>query len=126
MDWLREHVAVHSDAAPRIMFEAARVGELDVVQWLLSECKLPAARALKAAQEGHQWRVVQWILTNCDVADHTVDADAAARDGELAFLQWAYRHASVELGGCVLLNAVAFNGHLDVLKWLTMAPRRSR
>ncbi|EGZ25184.1 hypothetical protein PHYSODRAFT_326245 [Phytophthora sojae] len=120
--WLTEHVPVHPEAAPRIMFEAARAGNLEVVQWMLGEYDVSATKALKAAQEGHQWQVVRWILTNCEVGDRSVDGTAAAKDGDLAFLQWAYEHASVELGGSTLMNAVALDGHLGVLKWLHEGP----
>ncbi|KAE8882533.1 hypothetical protein PF005_g5650 [Phytophthora fragariae] len=124
VQWLTENVPVHPEAAPRVLFEAARVGDLDVVRWLLDDYNLSVAKAFKAAQEGHQWQIVRWLFTNCEVGDRTVDGAAAAKDGELAFLQWACEHASVDLGGSILLNAVAFNGHLGALQWLHDGPAK--
>ncbi|POM57886.1 Hypothetical protein PHPALM_37543, partial [Phytophthora palmivora] len=123
VEWLRCHVKLHAEAAPQLMLDAARIGDLLLVQSLHKNYKLPLSNALVEAQRGCQWGVVEWILTSREVEDPKVDMDNIAAQGDIDFLQWIYSQGVVRFT-THSLEFAAFNGHLDILEWLHDGPAK--
>lgn len=105
------------------MLDAARAGDLQVLQWLCIEFTLPVSHAFVEAQRGAQWGIAKWILVNCEVEDPSIDMAAVAGDGDMQFLQWAYSNGFGRPTAHALETA-AFNGHLDTLEWLVDGPAK--
>ncbi|POM66369.1 Hypothetical protein PHPALM_17773, partial [Phytophthora palmivora] len=123
MEWLRCHVKLHAEAAPQLMLDAARTGDLLLVQSLHKNYKLPLSNALIEAEKGCQWGVVEWILTSREVEDPKVDMDNIAAQGDIDFLQWIYSQG-VGRFTTHSIESAAFNGHLSILEWLHDGPAK--
>ncbi|KAG7382002.1 Ankyrin repeat and SAM domain-containing protein 3 [Phytophthora pseudosyringae] len=121
VEWLDCHVKPHVEAAPRLMLDAARAGDLQLVQSLHKNYELPVVNALVEAQKSCQWGVAMWILMSGEVEDPHVDMDLVAADGDVDFLRWLHRwlqqHRTEGCDPTALSRAVA-GGHLDVAMFL--------
>ncbi|OWZ07246.1 hypothetical protein PHMEG_00020384 [Phytophthora megakarya] len=123
MEWLRRHVTVHSEVAPQLMLDAARAGDLLLVQALHKNYELPLSNALIEAQKRGRWGVVKWILKSGGVEDPKVDMDIIAADSDIDFLQWVYTQGFGRPTSRALEFA-AFNGRLNILEWLHVGPAK--
>jgi hypothetical protein len=123
VEWLRCLVNPHAEAAPCLMLDAARAGNLQLVQWLHEAYDLPVSGALVEAQQGCHWAVVEWILRSGTVEAPRVDVDLIAADGDLSFLQWAFTK-NFGRPSSHALDVAALNGHLRVVEWLHDGPAK--
>ncbi|RLN68953.1 hypothetical protein BBJ28_00021709, partial [Nothophytophthora sp. Chile5] len=117
VDWLRKHAAPHADSLRKVMEVAATTGTVDVVEWLFKELHESVEDALWSAQSSFQWDTAQWILEHCKLKGPWIDWDLPAKDGALPFLQYL-RSRSIGGPGYYTLQVAAWNGHLEVVKWL--------
>ncbi|KAE8882456.1 hypothetical protein PF003_g33443 [Phytophthora fragariae] len=109
VEWLKQNSAPNTEAVWKLAFDAAAAGYLELMQWLLGHDKAAVEAAMRGAHKGHQWGIVKWLATHCNTTPLTGCVDAAAKDGDLEFLQW--------LRANTLTHSFA-RGHLDILKWL--------
>ncbi|KAF4147270.1 Ankyrin repeats (many copies) [Phytophthora infestans] len=117
IEWLRQHSIPDEDAVWRLIHDAADKGDLELVKWLLSLHGAAISAALRGAYKGHRCHILKWLATHCDPLPRTDCVDAAAKDGDLEFLQWIHANNLVDsLSGAVSISAAS--GHLSVLKWL--------
>ena len=94
--------------------EAARAGNLAVLQWLVANgCKCDTSTCGGAAAGGHL-EALQWLVDNGCTWDTSTCA-CAAEGGHLEVLQWA------RANGCrwnaSTCACAAEGGHLEVLQW---------
>ncbi|KAL6070251.1 Ankyrin repeat domain containing protein [Balamuthia mandrillaris] len=100
---------------------AARQGHLQVLRWVLAnqrelDCKRWCPDTNAAL--GGQWEVLKWLHTEAGCAwsgARTCSAIAAATNGHLVVLKWAWEQGcpSNEWG----LTGAAHSGHLSIVKW---------
>lgn len=110
--------------------DAARVGHLDVIQWLhdhgylQDEAKVTAV-LVGGAVDGGQQHVLDWAH---QVYDHVLDsrrraklrfcADDAARNGHMELLPFLGNNKAFYRFTTGAMDAAAANGHLQVVQWL--------
>jgi hypothetical protein len=111
--WLHYHGIYRN--VEKAMDDAARKGQLEVVQWLHNEgCTVEVMKL--AAENGHL-EVVQWLHKNRSEGCTVNAMDWAARHGHLEVVQWLHENRSE---GCTVgaMNWATENGHLEVVQWL--------
>ncbi|KAL3664066.1 hypothetical protein V7S43_010953 [Phytophthora oleae] len=112
--WLKQEILPNEDASWRLLFDAARAGDLDLVQWLLVRNESAVDAAVRGALKGCQWHVVKWFTTHYKGA---ALVDCIPKDVTVEFLQWLLANGLAD-SFYGLLPVAAASGQLDVLKWL--------
>ncbi|KAG6616909.1 Ankyrin repeat-containing protein [Phytophthora cinnamomi] len=123
LKWLKEHddggnASLWKDYNFSPMDEAAKTGQLCVLQWLhenVSDCF--AGRAMSwAASNGHL-EAVKWLHLNRQDLCVNYAMDFAAANGHLHVVQYLHSHRRE---GCTTwaMDGAATNGHLQVVHWL--------
>jgi len=108
-----EHECIWNES---VCAEAAHGGHLDALQWARANgCPWDAMTCTDAAIRGHL-HVVQWAVANGCPYDAAGVAEAAARYGYVAVLQWLHAIHGVLCKANVCHQAAA-GGQLSSLKW---------
>ncbi|KAE9234773.1 hypothetical protein PF002_g11700 [Phytophthora fragariae] len=109
VEWLKQNSAPNTEAVWKLAFDAAAAGYLELMQWLLGHDKAAVEAAMRGAHKGHQWGIVKWLATHCNTTPLTGCVDAAAKDGDLEFLQCAMKDAV--LGSHVPVMLFLYNNY---------------
>ncbi|OWZ23981.1 hypothetical protein PHMEG_0001066 [Phytophthora megakarya] len=117
VEWLLKYATPHKDSLKKVMEAAAAAGNVQVIERLVKECQGSAEDALWSAQTNKQWETAIWILDNCGIVGPWIDWDLPAKDGALTFLKYL-RSRSIGGPGFYTLQVAAWNGHLEIVKWL--------
>jgi len=115
-EW-REMVSYHNHQRPhpqRVGAEAAKAGNLRVLQWL-KEMRCPMVWVCYGAASAGRLDVLKWARENDCPWDHKTCAQAA-KGGHLDLLKWA-RKKGCPWGTDTYTLAVE-EGHVDLLKWV--------
>ena len=94
--------------------EAAKGGQLEVLQWLHQNGSPSNVHTCRAAAEDGHFEILKWLHQNgCPWDEQT--CDAAARSGRFDILIWLRENGCPwDEGTC---SDAARNGHLDILQW---------
>jgi hypothetical protein len=146
---LAEHLEMEETSTERVLVmlqrEAARMGQVCVLQWAWKEheCECSRAHFYSAAHGGHlnvlQWanekgmdwysfalcwaaglnghvHVLDWIHRHHHVPEDA--AGAAAKGGHVSVLQWMKDHSVLNMNNKLVLIIAAGEGHIDALQWM--------
>ncbi|KAL3666075.1 hypothetical protein V7S43_008866 [Phytophthora oleae] len=103
-----------------VVIEAARNGNLDVVQWVYSHTTVNSTEeAMASAAGGGHFPVVKWLHENLPHEDFkNAVMDEAARCGDLSLLKWLHTNRPDEGWSTFGIDNAARGGHLHILRWL--------
>ncbi|KAE8993875.1 hypothetical protein PF011_g16960 [Phytophthora fragariae] len=117
VQWLQEH----THPAPTHMFfvtleEAARNGDLPMVQWLCDVRGEWSPYAAVLAASGGHLHVLKWLRGNIFSSSPSASMDDAAANGHFEVLKWMQANGGYATSAA--MNKAAGNGHLEIVKWL--------
>jgi hypothetical protein len=113
-----------------IVWEAARKGQMDVIEWTCTQGYFFEKRLFEQAALGGQVKVLKWAHDKNVVWDYAFVADCAASAGHVEVLEWMRTHGTEkqrrECRPGIADSSFPFNcskaaargGHVSVLEWL--------
>ncbi|KAF8062701.1 SPAC3H8.02 [Scenedesmus sp. PABB004] len=105
--------AVHDS----VVWEAARAGQIAVLEWARGE-GLDLRRVCEAAAVGGQLAVLRWARAQTPPLPWGSVCHNAAGRGDVEMLRWARAQAEPAPWGKLVCWAAAVNGQLEALRWL--------
>lgn len=123
VQWLKNEfewtsASAYEAYANKTFVDAARLGKLDVLEFLGEEEYLRAfgdQAMLRSVENGHL-HVVQWLYER-NVGVYEASIISAIQHGRLEVLKWMHERYSGEWPSSATIFAM-FHGHLEVLQWL--------
>lgn len=105
--------------------DAARCGNLRIVQWLHARAYAGRTRECQLAARGGHLALLQWLRANgygwTELGSGEEVCNEAASGGHLELLQWAHgAGAPCDAYSC---SRAAAGGHLETLKWLCLVAK---
>jgi len=122
IEWLHERALSSIDGG--VLLAAASHGHLITLKWLYEHttAKLEvgdAAAAICCAADSGHFATVQWVYENFQVTYTAFAMAGAARNGDLAMLEWLHQQKRcTEACSRDAMDAAARRGHLHIVEWL--------
>lgn len=123
----------HHEPKCQMIFDAAREGHADVVQWLYGQGLQCYESIISYAAQGGHVEIVKWVHDQAILHDSVIAShrsctykhstwgciDQAALYGSLELVQWLHAHRPNECSTEAMNNA-AWIGNLEMVQWLRL------
>lgn len=119
LQWWLQRYLPDRDRTKLVLRLAALHGHVQIIQWLYEQQLLPSPSDVEPTAEFTRCdhpKVIYWLDTHGIKLDLEISLDLAARNGDLAFLEWMYARRDRY---SVVCPPNIDSADMDILKWLT-------